>query len=322
MIENGLRRRLQALNEEWLELARRGELERAWEVSDTAHALRETLDCSAWPRHQQFIWRGGSLARKRVLVRCYHGLGDTIQFSRFVPRIRLLASEVILWAQPTLVPLLRTLRGGADRVLPLHDGRPDVDYDVDVELSELMHVLRATEGDISCDSPYLHPEPGSVCTPRRKGEPLRVGLVWKAGEWDERRSIPCELLHRLTEVRGVEWLLFQRGPALGEWQHRFGHVPPMQGMLEEALEMRRLDLLISVDTCSAHLAGALGVAVWTLLPFDADWRWMRDRADTPWYPTMRLLRQRSGGDWSDVIDRVIAYLSVRIEARPSHQWAG
>jgi hypothetical protein len=307
-----LQHRLQALNDEWIDLARRGELERAWKVSDAAHALRATLDCSAWPRHLQFIWRGGSLARKRVLVRCYHGLGDTIQFSRFVPRIRLLANEVILWTQPALVPLLQTMSEGAHRVLPLHDGRPDVEYDVDVELSELMHVLRVTERDISTGSPYLFPDRGAQGSSQRPGGgALRVGLVWKAGEWDERRSIPCELLQRLAQVPGVEWLLFQRGPALAEWQHCFGQVPQMQGMLEEAREMRQLDLLISVDTCSAHLAGALGVAVWTLLPFDADWRWMRDRADTPWYPTMRLLRQRNGGDWGDVIDRVVADLSMR-----------
>ena len=179
----------------------------------------------------------------------------------------------ILESQPALLPLLQTMHEGAHRVLPLHDGRPDVDYEVDVELSELMHVLRVTENDISCGSPYLLPGARTECTSRQDGGALRVGVVWKAGEWDDRRSIPCELLQRLAQVPGVEWLLFQRGPALAEWQHCFGHVPQMHGILEEAREMRRLDLLISVDTCSAHLAGALGVAVWTLLPFDGDWRW-------------------------------------------------
>jgi ADP-heptose:LPS heptosyltransferase len=80
--------------------------------------------------------------------------------------------------------------------------------------------------------------------------------------------------------------------------------------MEEARSMRELDLLITVDTCSAHLAGALGVPVWTLLPYHADWRWMRDREDTPWYPTMRLLRQRVAGEWSEVIERVVARLAA------------
>jgi hypothetical protein len=297
---------LQELNEQWLELARRGDFERAWKVSDAAHALRAPLDCSRWPRHQQFIWRGQNLRGKRVLIRCYHGLGDTIQFVRFVPRVRESAREVILWAQPALIPLLETLRGGADRVLPLHDGAPEVDYDVDVELSELMHVMRVTRNELRVDSPYLLPGEAEIRSVGR----FRVGLVWRAGEWDDSRSIPCEILEPLRHLRGIQWLLFQRGPALSQWCHGFGHAPQMRGIMEEARSMRELDLLITVDTCSAHLAGALGVPVWTLLPYRADWRWMRDREDTPWYPTMRLLRQRVAGEWSEVIERVVARLAA------------
>jgi hypothetical protein len=266
-------------------------------VSDRAAALRAHLDCAHWPRHQQFLWRGEALAGRRVLVRCYHGLGDTIQFVRFLPHLREQAREVILWAQPALIPLLRLQENGAHRIWPLHDGDPGIEHDVNIELAELMHALRVDRDLIQVESPYLKvPAPDTRPSPRR-----RVGIVWRAGEWSPQRSIPCELLSCLGQTEDIEWIVFQRGPAASEWEHDFGHVPEIGDILDEARQMRSLDLLISVDTCSAHLAGALGVPVWTLLPFEADWRWMQTGAQTPWYPTMRLFRQPRPGDWEGVL---------------------
>ena len=100
-----------------------------------------------------------------------------------------------------------------------------------------------------------------------------------------------------------------RGPGLSEWHGDFGYAPPIKDVLHEARELQRLDLLVSVDTCSAHLAGALDVPVWTLLPFDADWRWMDKRTDTPWYSKMRLFRQPRPGDWSSVLEQVAQELA-------------
>jgi hypothetical protein len=297
--------RLQQLNERWLQLARAGKLGEAWAVSDEALAARANLDCSRWPRHQQFVWKGQCLRGKRVLVRCYHGLGDTLQFVRFVPEVRALGATVILWAQAPLIPLLGTLENGAQQILPLHDGAPDVDYDVDLELFEVLHALRVASPSVRAQVPYILP------TATRKvsvDRPLKVGLVWMAGDWNGRRSLSCELLKPLQEIRGVEWLLFQRGPGLAQWTHDFASAPEITDMMDEARQMLRLDLLVSVDTCSAHLAGALGVRVWTLLPYESDWRWMDGGADTPWYPTMRLFRQRSTGDWESVIAEVAAGL--------------
>jgi hypothetical protein len=299
--------RLGALNERWLQHARDGDLESAWGVSDEASALRAGVDCQRWPRHAQFIWDGQDLRGKRALVRCYHGLGDTIQFARFLPRLASVASELTLWAQPPLIPLLRTLRDGAQRIIPLHDGAPEVDFDVDLELFEVMHALRISLNDVAAETPYLLRD---IPIFERDSGPLRVGLVWKSGDWNDTRSIPPELFGPLRAVEGVQWLLFQRGPGLSEWQHDFGRAPPMSGIVAEALEMRRLHLLISVDTCSAHLAGALGLPVWTLLPHSADWRWMQERSDTPWYPTMRLIRQPRPGDWHSVIAHVAAELEA------------
>jgi hypothetical protein len=244
-----------------------------------------------------------------VLIRCYHGLGDTIQFARFIPRVREIAREVVLWAQPPLVALLQTMRNGAHHILPLHDGAPAVAYEVDLELFEVMHALRISADALAPECPYLLVDRPPASASRGV---LRVGLVWQSGEWDEKRSIPPQLLAPLAGIGGIEWLLFQRGPGLALWPHSFGSAPAMAGMLEEALAMRQLHLLISVDTCSAHLAGALGVPVWTLLPHAADWRWMEDRIDTPWYPSMRLIRQRVQGDWSSVVAELIARLAALV----------
>src|SRR5438067_6954240 len=119
-----------------------GDFAAAWHVSDESLSLRAPGE-QPWhlPRHQQWVWDGRPLAGQRVLVRCYHGLGDTLQFARFLPLLAERAREVVVWAQPVLVPLLETMRH-VGRVLPLHDGTPAVEYDVDIESMEILHALR------------------------------------------------------------------------------------------------------------------------------------------------------------------------------------
>jgi len=240
---------------------------------------------------------------KRVLVRCYHGLGDTIQFIRYAPLLKEIAAEVIVWTQPSLIPLLQTVRG-IDRLLPLHDGSPDVEYDVDIELNELPYLFRTTLASIPADVPYIFVEPASLA---RNGR-LRVGLIWQSGDWDSRRSIPFSEVKRLEQVPGIEWHILQRDASLAGWDGSFGLTSGGDDPLDDARIMRALDLVISVDTMTAHLAGALGVNTWTLLPFDSDWRWLLNRNDSPWYPTMRLFRQREEGQWSAVIYEVVKSL--------------
>jgi hypothetical protein len=283
---------------------RRGAFEEAWTISDAVLRARVGVPCWHWPRHQQYLWDGTPLADKRVLVRCYHGLGDTIQFIRYAPLIKDVAREVLVWAQPALLPLLRTMRG-IDCLLPLHDGAPDVGYDVDVESMELPHICRTTLATIPAEIPYLHVAPAAL--PRQ--ERVAVGLVWAAGDWQhKRRSIPWPLLAPLATIPGVALYILQRGPALEQYQHGVGILSGTHDVVEEARLMRALDLVISVDTMPAHLAGALGVPVWTLLDAAADWRWMDEREDSPWYPTMRLFRQERPGAWEPVVARVMAEL--------------
>ena len=280
----------------WFEAMMRGDFAAAWRVSHSLLHTTRQQDHARVPRHEQNIWDGRTVAGKRVLVRCYHGLGDTIQFIRYASMLKRCAAEVIVWMQPSLIPLLRDVEG-IDRVLPLHDGVPDVEYDVDLELNELPYVFRTTLKTIPAEVPYLHVEP-ALLPPNNK---LNVGLIWRSGEWEERRSIPFRALLPLSEVAGVEWHLLQRDARRAGWKGEFGANTGGDNPLDDARIMRALDLVISVDTMTAHLAGALGRPTWTLLPFEPDWRWMRDREDSPWYPTMRLFRQQRAGDWSPII---------------------
>ena len=294
----------------WMGHMRRGEFAAAWRVSDAVLRGRAGMSCAHWPRHEQWVWNGEPVEGRRVLVRCYHGLGDTLQFIRYTARLRAVAREVIVWAQPELIPLLSTARG-IDRLLPLHDGAPEAEFDVDVEVMELAHLFRDTPGTLPSEVPYLHAEPA----PLPRDGTLAVGLVWKAGDWDERRSVPAHLLAPLADVPGVAIHVLQRGGGLAERPAGFGTDSGSDDVLETARVMRALDLVISVDSMPAHLAGALGVPVWTLLHADPDWRWMDGRDDSPWYPTMRLFRQPRPGDWRSVVARVAAELEQHAATR-------
>jgi hypothetical protein len=310
----------------WIAAMRRGDFATAWKVSDRVLAQRnaQEVDCSSWPRHLQFIWRGQPLHDRRVLVRCYHGLGDTIQFIRLLAPLRELAAEVILWAQPSLLSLLATVKG-VDRLLPLHDGVPDVPYDVDIELMELPHILRLSIDTIPADIPYIYVRDVGAREPKEcphDARSLRVGIAWQSGEWNSARSIPRSLINRFVAVPNTHWCSLQYD-ALCPFDAQQMACEDIRTMAER---MTQLDLVISADTMTAHLASAIGLPVWLLLQHDCDWRWMSDsaiakRGLTPWYPTMRLFRQPSPGDWDSVVEQVLAALTTRaqlIRARDIH----
>ena len=283
---------------------RRGAFEEAWKISDADLKARAGKPCWHLPRHFQYIWNGTSPQGRRVLVRCYHGLGDTIQFIRYAPLLKEMAEEVMVWAQPRLLPLLATMPG-IDKLLPLHDGTPDVAYDVDVEVMELPHLFRTTVQTIPSRFPYLHVSPKPLPAHNKK---LAVGLVWRAGDWDEQRSMPFSAFYPLAGVPNVNFYILQSDPKGAGWDESFGINPEELDLLDYARNIKGLNLLISIDSMPVHLAGALGVPVWTLLQAEADWRWMNDRTDSPWYPTMRLFRQQHPGDWAGVMQNVVLEL--------------
>jgi hypothetical protein len=344
----------------WMFHMRRGDFAAAWKICDDVLRARRGKPCCHLPRHQQYVWDGTPLDGRRVLVRCYHGLGDTVQYIRFARLVKAVAQEVIVWAQPALRPLLRTV-DGIDRLLPLHDGTLDVDYDVDVESMELAHVFRITPETLPSEVPYIDVGSAMADCPRgdfkapftltrRNTNPLagnieraaagpitggrgqkrlypnsadldgssahhmqkEVGIVWSSGIHDETRSVPFHYLEPLMKLRNVRLHILQRGPAYHAWPPELGVHDGSDDIQETARRMRSLDLVISVDSFPAHLAGALGVPVWTLLQHQADWRWMTNREDSPWYPTMRLFRQPAPGDWRCVVEQVRRALEALI----------
>lgn len=282
----------------WKDQMLSGNFEKAWQFSDRVLWQRAGKPCWHLPRHQQYVWNGTSLKNKKVLVRCYHGLGDTIQFIRYAPLLKQIASQVIVWAQAPLIKLLETV-DGIDKLIPLHDGEPDVAYDVDVEVMELPHIFRTTIETIPNRIPYIHTKPMNL-----KIEGVKVGVVWKVGDWDESRTISFEHLLPLFSIPGVSIVILQSDPHRAGWQEHLGSYPGPLGLYDYARLIKSLDLVLTVDSMPAHLAGAQDVKVWTLLKYRCDWRWMNDRGDSPWYPTMRLYRQDSDENWDKVIARV------------------
>jgi hypothetical protein len=286
---------------EWVRYMRAGDFTAAWHTSDTARQRQHNFSTSL-PRHLQSVWDGRPVDGQHVLVRCYHGLGDTIQFARYLPLLSTRVRELTVWAQPTLIPLLASADVTA-RLLPLHDGTPETPYDVDVEIMELPYVFRTTVDTIPAATPYLGASP---CVVDRSKGPA-VGVVWRGGNWGPHRSVPFALLLPLFGAP-VTWHVLQDDAGSRECPQTLGVRPDTSTISRLASVIAGLDLVISVDSMPAHLAGALGKPIWTLLPADADWRWMLDRDDSPWYPTMRLFRQSEPGDWAPVIRRVAASL--------------
>ena len=278
---------------------RRGEFEAAWQISDSILAERLNTPWHKLPRHVRHLWNGKPLDGKRVVVRCYHGLGDTVQFIRYVPMLRAKTAEVTVCAQRTLIPLLKTM-DGLGRIMPLHNGTPEYERDADVEVMELPYLFRTTLGSIPVSVPYFNVEPAPI-----NKENVRVGIAWRGGPWDRRRDVPFRLITKLTEVPGTTFYALDKYPFRNELYERIRYVIDAESdALATARIIRAMDLVISIDSLPAHLAGALGVPTWVLLPTDPDWRWMESRDDSPWYPTMRLFRQNQAGDWNPVVERV------------------
>jgi hypothetical protein len=300
----------------WMCAMLRGDFSAAWQISDTVLRTRAGQSAAHLPHHLRWVWDGTPLAGRTVLVRCYHGLGDTLQFIRLAPRLKRIADRVIVEAQPELLPLLASARG-IDHLVPL-DSAAVPGAAVEIESMEVPHALRLPLPDIPAEVPYLAVPDERLAAARRlvakyPGR-LKVGVTWAAGQWDARRSLPLEALRPLAALPEVVLFSLQRGPAL-EALARTGAPPLVRplgeaaDMLETAAIVSHLDLIVTVDTMIAHLAGAIARPVWTLLHYGADWRWLLDREDSPWYPTMRLFRQSAPGAWKPVVVRLAGELS-------------
>ena len=290
-------------------------------------------------------------AGKTLLVYAEGGMGNTIQFARFVRVLAERGAQVVLEVQPPLVPLLRQLEG-AQQVVARGEPLPRYDmYAAIMSLPALLHVTPQTAGTPfpylipetarvercrrwleeatrgrgdaetrrNASAPDLSPRPRVRVSPRPDSPvsprlPLTVGVCWQGDQrtvWRRNRSFPLQELRPLAEQKGVRLVSLQTHCPI-EADFPILQLPSLDrdgAFLDTAALMKCLDLVVTCDTSVAHLAGALGVPVWVALPFAADWRWMLNRPDTPWYPTMRLFRQHQIGAWAAVISHVIRAIS-------------
>jgi tetratricopeptide (TPR) repeat protein len=259
-------------------------------------------------------WNGEDLTGRRILLLVEPGFGDTFQFARYVPMVARRGGHAILACAPEQMRLFQCFKEHATVVNQILDCK----FDVHCALGSLPRAFKTTLETIPADVPYLRADDGLIAKwkARMPANRLKIGLVWSGDvRATARRAVTLRQLAPLFKTPASWFVSLQKGHAavqikgapelaVADWSDE------LTDFAETAALMTNLDLIISSDTSTAHLAGALGRTIWTFLPFGADWRWLLDRADSPWYPTMRLFRQNTLGDWGEVIDRVAQALSA------------
>ena len=264
------------------------------------------------PSFSQPLWDGSSLRGKTILLWAEQGLGDTLQFVRYASRVKNSGGSVIVECQPVLVSLLQSCVG-VDRVLARGSCLPP--FDVHAPLVSLPRILDTTLTTIPAHVPYLAANVSLVEHWRQmvclREQNFRIGIVWQCKNVfpeDYRRSVHLAAFAPLAALPGVHLFSLQKDSRSALTASASFSVTDLGGRLQTfadtAAALKNLDLLVTIDTAVAHCAGALGVPVWVALPYAPDWRWLLEREDSPWYPTMRLFRQKHLGDWDEVFARI------------------
>ena len=280
------------------------------------------LKCEKYPARafDQPLWDGAPFPHRTLLVHAEQGFGDTLHFVRYLQEVQPRGGRVILEAQPALVPLLKC--SGFEDVVPAGADLPP--FDLYASLFHLPGLFQTTLDNMPSTVPYLAADPQRVALWKEKLAPregFKIGINWQGNPsygYDHLRSIALREFAPLARVEGVRWFSLQKkfgteqladvadrmtirdlGPELDEGSGAF---------MDTAAVMQNLDLIITSDTATAHLAGALGVPVWVALSRVPEWRWFLQREDSPWYPTMRLFRQTRFDDWPEVFARMVAEL--------------
>ena len=296
-----------------------GDLERGW----VEYEWRWKTTSVQRRDFSQVAWTGQSLEGKTVLVHAEQGLGDTIQFVRYAPLVKQRGGTVIVECPRPLLFLLASC-AGIDRLVERGDELPA--FDVQASLLSLPGIFRTTLEDIPATVPYLFADLGLVERWRKElggATGFKIGIAWRGNPThpnDRARSIPLSCFEPLASLPGVQLFSLQKGVGVEQLQEVAGRFPVaelgsrLNDFVETAAAMMNLQLVITCDTAIAHLAGALGVPVWVAIPFVPDWRWLLNRRDSPWYPTMRLFRQAKRGDWQGVFEEIKAELASRLQS--------
>lgn len=271
------------------------------------------------PAWSQPVWRGQDVAGKTVLVTDEQGAGDCLMMARYLPLLKARGAYVKFHIHAALVPLF-TGWEGADEVIEAR--QPVGAFDFHASIFDLPYAFGTEEGTIPANVPYLPlllPDEETDLSAYQGKK--KIGVVWAGAplhKQDAKRSVPLAVFARLFDREGAQFFSLNRDKRAGDEAllSQTGVVdlaPRLHSFADSARLMGQMDLLITCDTATAHLAGGMGKPVWTLLPFAPDWRWLTERTDTPWYPTMRLFRQPSRGDWEAVVGEVKKNLFHMIE---------
>lgn len=265
------------------------------------------------------VWDGSNLNGRKILLSAEQGLGDTLNFVRFAQVLRNSGAQTLVHCQPQLLALLQN----APKLGPMYPNSLSVDQPMDCQCSlvDVADILRIDEQNIPHDCPYIFPSPQLTGYwarrfPKQLGA-RRIGIAWQGNpdhQADAFRSVPLTCFEPMSEIPGVELISLQSGYGTEQLEKWSGakeivslgpDVDKTSGaFVDTAAIMLQLDLVITSDTSIAHLAGALGVPTWIVLNYVPDWRWLLQREDSPWYPTVKLFRQESLGDWASVFRKI------------------
>jgi tetratricopeptide (TPR) repeat protein len=268
--------------------------------------------------HQHPQWDGSPLAGRTLLLHGEQGFGDTIQFSRFIPLIAARESKspnpgkIVFRVQPSLKRLLMNFPGTFSVIAR---GEPLPPCDLQCPLLNVPMLVDTTLQSIPADTPYIHADAELSKNWQRRmagaGQSvLKIGLCWAGRPThpdDHHRSIRLAEMMALAQFPNIHWFSLQKGPRAAGVADEFpltDWTADLSDFADTAALIANLDLVLTVDTSVAHLAGAMGKPTWVLLPYAPDWRWLLERSDSPWYPTARLFRQPKMGDWETVIAAV------------------
>ncbi|WP_306590692.1 tetratricopeptide repeat protein [Geothrix sp. 21YS21S-4] len=292
-----------------------GRLREGWEDIEARFEIPDQVVSFMGPFSQP-RWNGEPFPGKTLLLHWEQGLGDTIMFVRYASRVKALGGRVVAVVQPMLVDLVATCEGIDDVVA---DEAPLPPFDLHLPLMSLPRVFGTEEATIPAEIPYLGIPPhapnrdalhGVLSVPTQR---VRIGYAWTGSPRhlnNAIRSMPFDKVARLEALSGVAWHCFQMPPPEALPLPSVPLGPLLSTFSDTAYALSFMDLVITVDTALAHVAGALGLPTFLVLPFGSEWRWQWDRPDSPWYPTMRIYRQPAPGDWDTPIDEMLADLSA------------
>ncbi len=297
-----------------LVLLRTGKLTEGWKEYEWRRNPK--LDIITYPHSFETPrWDGSCFKEKRLLVHYEQGLGDTIHFVRYLPMVKARGGTVILEARKPLYRLLQCFPGIDELVEASFDKKPDVKFDHHISLMDLPKIFATTLETIPAEVPYINccSTKAELWRNKLAGPDLKVGIVWAGSPShanDQNRSCTMKYFAPLTKIHGVRLYGLQKGEAAEQIEELADEMTitnlgnEFEDFTDTAAAIENLDLVISVDTSVLHLAGAMGKPVWALLSFAPEWRWMLDRRDSPWYPTMKLFRQKKWGQWEPVFQNV------------------